>query len=85
MNEGGCRTVKVKGHQQGHTKVIATYDHGGITLQSAVTIATYDKLIVSLDVIVSVLNADLYFQSTIVWKGKYAYIKDTSDYTILNF
>ena len=51
--------MKVKGHQQGHTKVIATYDHGGITLQSAVTIATYDKLIVSLDAIFSVLNVDL--------------------------
>ena len=48
LKEGSCRTVKVKGRQQGHTKVIATYDHGGITLQSTVTIATYDKLIVSI-------------------------------------
>ena len=47
LREGSCRTVKLKALQQGHTKVIATYDHGGISLQSSVTIATYDKLIVS--------------------------------------
>ena len=38
----------MKALQQGHTKVVATYDHGGINLQSTVTIATYDKLIVSI-------------------------------------
>lgn len=48
LKEGSCRTIKVKALQQGHTKVVATYDHGGISLQSAVTIATYDKLIVSI-------------------------------------
>ena len=47
MKDSSCRTIKVRALQQGHTKVVATYDHGGINLQSSVTIATYDKLIVS--------------------------------------
>ncbi|KAL3841492.1 hypothetical protein ACJMK2_019630 [Sinanodonta woodiana] len=40
----GCRTVKVKALNQGHTKVKASYNHEGVILDSILTIAAHEPL-----------------------------------------
>jgi len=48
LSEGSCRTIKVKAIQQGYTKVKVIYSHGRVLLESSITIATYDPLVVSI-------------------------------------
>ncbi|KAL4239762.1 hypothetical protein ACF0H5_000565 [Mactra antiquata] len=45
LQDGSCRILKVRGVQQGHTKVKAIYNHGNIKLESSITIAAYDSLV----------------------------------------
>lgn len=46
LPEEGCRTIKVKAAQKGHTQVKASYVYENIKLESTVTIAAYDPLVV---------------------------------------
>ncbi|XP_063400570.1 nuclear pore membrane glycoprotein 210-like [Mytilus trossulus] len=45
LPEEGCRTIKVKAAQKGHTQVKASYVYENIKLESTVTIAAYDPLV----------------------------------------
>ena len=46
LPEHGCRVIKVKAIQQGHTKVKVAYSARGVDLSASVTIAAYDPLMV---------------------------------------
>ncbi|KAK3103291.1 hypothetical protein FSP39_018237 [Pinctada imbricata] len=44
LPQEGCRVLKVKAIQQGHTKVTVSYSVRGVDLSASVTIAAYDPL-----------------------------------------
>lgn len=46
-----CTSIRVQAKRAGHTVVKASYSHGKVNLKASVTIAAFNPLVVSLDVI----------------------------------